>query len=89
VIYYVPDLDRYVNELRGAYFDLEEINCGVICKSEKELYYNLDVSDAPFYKEFYDKFCSLHNGNSTQKTIDYMLNKDKKSLKSKIKRKFK
>ncbi len=89
VIYFVPDLDKYVNELRGAYFDLEEINCGAICKSEEELYNNLDVLDAPFYKDFYDKFCSLHNGNSTQKTIDYMLNKDHESLKSKIKRRFK
>ena len=75
----------YVNELRGAYFDLEEINCGTICKSEEELYASLDVSDAPFYEDFYNQFCSLHDGNSTQKIIDYMLKKDKKSLKSKIK----
>ena len=88
VIYYVPDLDRYVNELRGAYFDLEKINCGVVCKSEEELYKNLDVMDAPFYKEFYDKFCSLHDGKSTERVIDYLLNKNKKPLKNRFKKFF-
>jgi CDP-glycerol glycerophosphotransferase len=84
VIYYVPDLDRYVNELRGAYFDLEKTNCGVVCKSEKELYDNLDVRDAPFYKEFYNEFCSLHDGKSTERVINYLLKKEETSLKSKI-----
>lgn len=88
VIYYVPDLDRYVNELRGAYFDLEKINCGVVCKSEEELYKNLYVMDAPFYKEFYYKFCSLHDGKSTERVIDYLLNKNKKPLKNRFKKFF-
>lgn len=73
VIYYVPDLDKYVNNLRGTYFDIEKVNCGIICKTEEELYDNLDVQNVPFYEEFYNQFCSLHDGNSTDKVIDFLI----------------
>jgi CDP-glycerol glycerophosphotransferase len=89
VIYYVPDLEEYENETRGAYFDIDEVNCGVICKSEDELYNNLNVTDAPFYKEFYDEFCSLHSGNSSDKVIEYIMNRNKVPKKSKFKNIFK
>ena len=73
VIYYVPDLEDYETKLRGTYFDIREKNCGILCQSENELYENLDVRDAPFYEDFYEEFCSLHDGNSSDKIIEYLL----------------
>ena len=73
VIYYVPDLEQYETQLRGTYFDIRKINCGIICKTEDELYNNLDIENPKFYESFYDTFCSLHNGNSTDKVIEYIL----------------
>lgn len=48
VIYYVPDLESYENT-RGVYFDITEKNCGIICKTEEELYNNLDIEKNDFY----------------------------------------
>ena len=84
VIYFVPDLERYENKIRGVYFDITEVNCGVICKSEEELYENLDVRDALFYEDFYKEFCEFHDGYSADRVIDYCIEKSKVPFKSKV-----
>jgi CDP-glycerol glycerophosphotransferase len=76
VIYYVPDYDEYVHNLRGAYFDLNEVNAGEICRTQDELFKILKkvVKKKPvFHKDFYNKFCYLHDGKSADKVIDYLL----------------
>lgn len=78
VIYYVPDLEAYETTLRGTYFDIRKTNCGVLCKSEEELYDNLDVQNPKFHEEFYNEFCSLHTGHSADQVIDYIFDKTKK-----------
>ena len=40
---------------------------GSVCETEEELYKNINVDDAPFYEEFYNIFCSVHNGESADK----------------------
>ena len=85
VIYYVPDLEEYENRTRGVYFNIENVNCGPICKNEEELFDNLDVRDAPFYKEFYEMFCSSHKGDSSDEVIKFIMNRNKVSTKVKIK----
>lgn len=76
VLYYVPDYEQYVGSLRGSYFDLEKENAGYICKTEMELYQNLSViGDTNQYNDFYEKFCSLHDGNSADRIIDYILSR--------------
>ena len=84
VIYFVPDLERYENKIRGVYFDITEVNCGVICKTEEELYDNLDVRNAPFYDDFYKEFCDFHDGYSADRVIEYCIEKSKVPLKSKV-----
>ena len=84
VLYFVPDLDKYVNTLRGTYFDIEEVNCGPVCKTNEELYENLDVKNAKFYKDFYEEFCSLHDRKSADKVIDYIVDLNKESFKGKM-----
>lgn len=76
VLYYVPDLKEYETTLRGTYFDIRKLNCGIICESEEELYNNLEITSPEFHEEFYNKFCSLHDGQSTDRVIDYILKKN-------------
>lgn len=78
VIYFVPDLEDYVGKLRGAYFDLEKNNAGVICKTQEELNKVLpqvaNIKTTSF-GEFYATFCGIHDGNSADRVIDYLLSK--------------
>lgn len=83
-LYFVPDLDKYVNQLRGTYFDIEEVNCGPICKTNEELYSHLDLKDVKFYEDFYNEFCSLHDGSSADKVIDFLIERNKVPLKKKV-----
>ncbi|WP_405264736.1 CDP-glycerol glycerophosphotransferase family protein [Methanobrevibacter sp.] len=85
VIYFVPDLEKYETFIKGVYFDIRKVNCGILCKSEEELYENLDVRDAPFYEDFYDQFCSIHDGKSADNVINYIMNRNKVSSKKRIK----
>lgn len=78
VIYFVPDYDKYVDKLRGSYFKLSEYHAGAICRTEEEMFERLQevvCGDVPFYSEFYETFCNLHDGNSTTRIIDYLLSK--------------
>jgi hypothetical protein len=56
----------------------------VLCRSEEELYENLDVRDAPFYDDFYKEFCDFHDGYSADRVIEYCIEKSKVPLKSKV-----
>lgn len=38
------------------------------------------------FTEFYKEFCSLHNGHSTDKVIDYIMKTNKTSYKTKMKK---
>jgi CDP-glycerol glycerophosphotransferase (TagB/SpsB family) len=78
VIYYVPDYEHYVGPLRGSYFELSEHSAGEICKTEEELLKILpEVTkhDTTSYSDFYADFCSVHDGNSADRVIDYLLSK--------------
>src|SRR5690606_33857304 len=78
VIYYVPDYEEYTEKTRGSYFDLEEINAGPICKSMDDLItslFDLSKVKTTAYNEFYDMFCNIHNGDSADTVIDFLLKK--------------
>ncbi|TYO74311.1 CDP-glycerol glycerophosphotransferase family protein [Rossellomorea marisflavi] len=78
VIYYVPDYEHYVGPLRGSYFDLSEHNAGAICKTEQELHQALKETrpdKKTSHSGFYSKFCAMHDGQATDKVIDYLLSR--------------
>ncbi|MCQ6264460.1 CDP-glycerol glycerophosphotransferase family protein [Fictibacillus sp. WQ 8-8] len=78
VIYYVPDYDQYVCSVRGAYFELSEQRAGEICYTEEELLQTLPKvlkDNSPEYKDFYKTFCGMHDGNSSDRVIDYLLSR--------------
>ena len=48
------------------------------------MYKNINVDDAPFYEEFYNIFCSVHNGESADKVVDFLIKRKKIPFKNKI-----
>ena len=60
------------------------MNCGPICKTEEELYKHLKLENVSFYEDFYNQFCSLHDGTSTDKVVDLLVNRNKESFKNKV-----
>jgi CDP-glycerol glycerophosphotransferase (TagB/SpsB family) len=78
VLYYVPDYEQYVGPLRGSYFELKENNAGQVCNTEEELFQLLpEVANVKTtsYGKFYADFCSAHDGNSSDRVIDYLLSR--------------
>ncbi|WHY91245.1 CDP-glycerol glycerophosphotransferase family protein [Neobacillus cucumis] len=80
VIYFVPDYEQYVGPLRGSYFDLSKTNAGEICKTQEEMFDVLGKvikQKVTSYNDFYATFCSLHDGMSADRVINYLLSKKK------------
>jgi CDP-glycerol glycerophosphotransferase (TagB/SpsB family) len=78
VLYYVPDYEQYVGPLRGSYFELKDNAAGVVCETEEELFRSLSKAakqKTTSYSDFYASFCSVHNGNSADRVIDYLLSR--------------
>lgn len=75
MLFYVYDLDKYRDVLRGFYIDIEEELPGPL------LYTNEDVLDAfdrlpqiveenkEKYDRFYEKYCGLENGHASEKVV--------------------
>ncbi|WP_245886409.1 CDP-glycerol glycerophosphotransferase family protein [Kineococcus xinjiangensis] len=76
IVYFTYDLAHYRDELRGFYFDLEEIAPGPLCSTGEEVYDALADLDAVSrryaqrYARFREMFCHLEDGCSTQRVLE-------------------
>jgi len=78
MIFYMYDLEHYANDLRGFYFDINELP-GAIVKAEKEIVAILQ--DTPSYQKKYAKkyqafsrkFNYLDDGKATKRVVDILL----------------
>ena len=76
MLFYMYDLDRYENELRGFYIDIHNDLPGPILKTTEEVAEAIknidDIHDKYHdrYEEFYNKFCSLEEGISSKRIVD-------------------
>lgn len=76
IFFFVPDLEHYHNDVRGLYLDMKNELPGPLIFDNDELIDNIKNIDevsqdyAERYNEFYQKFCSLCNGESAQKVIE-------------------
>ena len=81
MLFYMYDLDQYENELRGFYIDIHNDLPGPILKTTEEVIDALrnieDISNqyALKYDEFYNRFCSLEDGNASKRIYDEVFNK--------------
>lgn len=88
IIFYVYDLEKYKNELRGFYFDLYQEAPGPVVNSQEQLMVEIENIQDKFdsYKDKYDlftkKFNYLDDGMASKRAVN-MINK----LYSKVKKK--
>lgn len=82
MIFYVYDFESYRDKLRGFYFDFEKKAPGPLVKTTSEVIEtiidfeksNFKLSDG--FNEFYNKFCYLESGNSSEKVVKRILEKE-------------
>ena len=79
LIHFVPDYERFRNEVRGFYFDLEAEAPGPLAHTADELADALRASrrPTPDYVDRYDAFrrryCGLEDGQATDRVLDLVM----------------
>lgn len=75
IIFYMYDMDTYLNETHGLYFDVEELP-GPICKTESELIAainGIENGKSRFcqkYDKFNEKFTPLDDGDASKRFVE-------------------
>lgn len=80
ILFYVYDIDHYRDDIRGFYFDLSKEAPGPLITTTEELINEIREIDKNFaisesYQKFYEKFCYLETGCSTQKVVETLFQK--------------
>jgi len=84
ILFYMYDIEEYRDVLRGFYFDIEKEAPGPIVKNMQELNHALEefehygkYSDSEEnYQKFYDKYCYLEAGNSSEQFLRNVILKE-------------
>ncbi len=85
ILFYVYDFDKYKDELRGFYIDMNTEVPGPLLYTEDEVInaiHNIDRVKEEFtdrYDLFYDKFCCISDGHSTERIVNSIFNLSKES----------
>ena len=80
ILFFVPDLNHYIENVRGLYLNMEKELPGPLVKDNDELVdilKNIDQVSKDYeerYEEFYQRFCSLCDGDSAKKIIKKVFN---------------
>ena len=75
MLFFVPDLEHYISDVRGLYLNMKKDLPGPIIKDNDDLVSsikNIDTIRNEYgekYDEFYDRFCSLCKGQSGEEII--------------------
>ncbi|MBR8665416.1 MAG: CDP-glycerol glycerophosphotransferase family protein [Bacillus sp. (in: Bacteria)] len=75
MIFFVPDIETYRDKLRGFYFDFEQEAPGPLVKTTEEVIEKIKETETSDYRlpdifePFYEKFCYLETGNSSEKVV--------------------
>ncbi|MFP5112580.1 bifunctional glycosyltransferase/CDP-glycerol:glycerophosphate glycerophosphotransferase [Bacillaceae bacterium C204] len=79
ILFFTYDLDKYRDQLRGFYLDFENEGPGPLLRTSDaviDAIANIDEVKKEFadrYDAFYEKFCSWHDGKSTEKVVKKVL----------------
>ncbi|RZU30537.1 CDP-glycerol glycerophosphotransferase family protein [Blastococcus saxobsidens] len=79
LVFYTYDLESYRDELRGFYFDLEDVAPGPLVRDSRELV--SAISDVERirseyvqpYARFQETFCHLEDGHATERVLDLII----------------
>ncbi len=75
ILFYTYDLEKYRDELRGFYLDINKDLPGPLLMNTDEVIYSIENIDKisneykTKYEEFYEQFCQWDDGNATEKTV--------------------
>lgn len=75
ILFFVPDLEHYISDVRGLYLNMKKDLPGPIIKDNEALISSIkNIEDvkkeySEKYDEFYDKFCSLCKGQSGEDIV--------------------
>jgi CDP-glycerol glycerophosphotransferase len=82
MLFLTYDLEYFRDELRGFYFDLEDVAPGPLLSTSTELVdalADLDAVSARYaerYARFRDTFCHLEDGHATERVLDLLFPAD-------------
>ena len=74
-MFYTYDLEKYRDELRGFYLDIEKEAPGPLLMTSEEVVdaimniENIKEQYSDVYEEFYQKFCSWNDGKATERVF--------------------
>jgi CDP-glycerol glycerophosphotransferase len=76
IVFFVYDLAQYRDEVRGFYFDLDEVAPGPLCATGDEVIEALrdleavHTSNAGRYRAFQERFCPFDDGRASQRVVE-------------------
>lgn len=76
ILYFTYDLEKYENVLRGFYLDIHTEVPGPLLKTSDEVIdsiVNIEALKEEYadkYDEFYERFCSIEDGNASKRIVD-------------------
>lgn len=76
ILYYTYDLDKYENVLRGFYIDIRKEVPGPLLETTDEVIdaiRNIDQLKEEYkekYNQFYERFCSIDDGNASKRIVE-------------------
>jgi len=76
ILFFVYDLEKYRDKLRGFYIDIErEVPGPLLMKTEDVINSIKNIEEVqmkyrPVYDEFYKKFCNWDDGHASKKTVE-------------------
>ncbi|MBR4448490.1 bifunctional glycosyltransferase family 2 protein/CDP-glycerol:glycerophosphate glycerophosphotransferase [Methanobrevibacter sp.] len=76
ILFYTYDLEKYENVLRGFYIDIHSEVPGPLLKTTEEVIdavINIDDLNKEYsdkYDEFYERFCSIEDGNASKRIVE-------------------
>ena len=83
ILLFTYDMDDYIKDIRGTYFNLEEFNPGTILFTSKEVedaIINIDETERRYRKDrirFREKFNQYENGNSSETIFNQVIKNQK------------
>ena len=81
MFFFVYDIEDYRDNLRGFYLDFEEEAPGPLFTTTEQIISELKaMSEAPYklhpnFSAFYEKFCSLEDGEASKRVVETLLQK--------------
>lgn len=82
ILFYVYDFEKYRDQLRGFYIDMETELPGPLLYNEQEVFEAVEHIDhikneyEDLYTAFYERFCCLDDGHASERVVDIVFSRN-------------